>query len=81
MERVDRLRGSSDDNQRSRLDWLVSVALVGGKLTIWSEVDSGTEIELHIPGARAYVKSTRPFWYFGKRSAKETDEKETIERE
>jgi signal transduction histidine kinase len=55
--------------------------LVGGKLTIWSEVDSGTEIELHIPGARAYVKSTRPFWYFGKRSAKETDEKETIERE
>ena len=55
--------------------------LVGGKLTIWSEVDSGTEIELNIPGARAYVKSTRPFWYFGKRSAKETDEKETIERE
>jgi len=27
MERVDRLRGSSDDNQRSRSDWLVSVAL------------------------------------------------------
>src|SRR6201997_2022064 len=55
--------------------------LVGGKLTIWSEVDGGTEIELNIPGARAYVKSTRPFWYFGKRSATETDEKETIERE
>src|SRR5580765_7232164 len=27
MERVDRLRGSSDDNQRSRSDWLVSVAV------------------------------------------------------
>ena len=55
--------------------------LVGGKLTIWTELDSGTEIELTIPGARAYVKSTRPFWYFGKRSATETDEKEKIERE
>ena len=50
--------------------------LVGGKLTIWTELDSGTEIELNIPGARAYVKSARPFWYFGKRSSKETDEKE-----
>ena len=38
--------------------------LVGGKLTIWSEVDSGTEIELNIPGARAYGKPTRRFWYF-----------------
>src|SRR5215475_15156511 len=27
MERVDRLRGSSDDSQRSRPDWLVSVTL------------------------------------------------------
>ena len=55
--------------------------LVGGKLTIWTEVDSGTEIELIIPGAIAYVKSARRFWYFGKRSATETDKKETIQRE
>ena len=55
--------------------------LVGGKLAIWTELDGGTEIELNIPGARAYVKSTRPFWHFGKRSGKETDEKEPIERE
>jgi len=55
--------------------------LVGGKLTIWTELESGTEIELIIPGARTYVRSTRPFWYFGKRSATETDKKETIERE
>jgi signal transduction histidine kinase len=54
--------------------------LAGGKLTIWTELDSGTEIELIIPGAKAYVKSTRPFWRFGKRSATETDEKQTIER-
>ena len=55
--------------------------LIGGKLTIWSEVDSGTEIELIIPASRAYAKSTRRFWYFGKRSPEETDVKETIERE
>ena len=55
--------------------------IVGGKLTIWTELNSGSEIELIIPAARAYVKSARPFWYFGKRSATDTDEKETIERE
>ncbi len=55
--------------------------LVGGKLTIWSELDSGTEIELIIPASRAYGKSTRRFWYFGKRSAMDNDVKETIERE
>jgi signal transduction histidine kinase len=32
-------------------------ALVGGKLAIWSEVDSGTEIELSIPGSAAFAKS------------------------
>jgi signal transduction histidine kinase/ligand-binding sensor domain-containing protein len=55
--------------------------LVGGKLTIWSEVGSGTEIELIIPGSRAYAKSRRRFLYFGKRSATNTEVKETIERE
>ena len=55
--------------------------LVGGKLAIWTELDGGTEIELNIPGARAYVKSTPPFWQFGKRSQTETDEKEPLERE
>lgn len=29
--------------------------LIGGKLTVWSELDSGTEVELTIPAARAYV--------------------------
>ena len=55
--------------------------LVGGKLTIWSEVDSGTEIELIIPPSRAYAKSTRRFWYFGKGSGTDAEEKEMIERE
>jgi len=32
--------------------------LVGGKLVIWSELDSGTEAELTIPAAVAYAKSS-----------------------
>ena len=48
--------------------------LVDGKLTIWTELDNGTEIELIIPGTKAYVKSARPFWSFGKRSATEAGE-------
>ncbi|MBV8051354.1 MAG: hypothetical protein JOZ80_09210 [Acidobacteriaceae bacterium] len=55
--------------------------LVGGELTIWSEVDSGTEIELIIPASRAYAKPIRRFWYLGKRSRTEADVKETINRE
>jgi signal transduction histidine kinase len=55
--------------------------LVGGEVVIWTEMGGGTEIELTIPAARAYLKATRTFWHFGKRSATETDEKEPIERE
>jgi hypothetical protein len=29
--------------------------LMGGKLTVWSELDSGTEAELGIPANRAYT--------------------------
>ena len=31
--------------------------LTGGKLTVWSERDSGTEVELSIPGDHAYVRT------------------------
>ena len=37
--------------------------LIGGKLAIWSEVDSGTEIELRIPAAVAYVTKQRRSWW------------------
>jgi signal transduction histidine kinase len=36
--------------------------LLGGKLTVWSERDSGTEVELIIPAARAYTPSPGPRW-------------------
>ena len=51
--------------------------LVGGKLTIWSELHSGTEIELIIPASKAYTKSPRRFWFSQKLSQK-TDLKEKI---
>jgi signal transduction histidine kinase len=31
--------------------------LAGGKLSVWSQLNSGTEIELTIPAATAYLKS------------------------
>jgi hypothetical protein len=31
--------------------------LMGGKLAVWSELDSGTEVELTIPASHAYKTS------------------------
>jgi signal transduction histidine kinase len=53
--------------------------LVGGELAIWSEVDSGTEVELSIPASRAYTRSVRRFWFSEKLSKKDADAKEKIE--
>jgi ligand-binding sensor domain-containing protein/signal transduction histidine kinase len=50
--------------------------LVGGKLVVWSEVESGSEVELSIPAARAYIKSSRHLWQFRKFSKKETHRNE-----
>ena len=55
--------------------------LVGGQLTIWSEVDNGTEIELVIPASRAYAQPTQRLWKFGRRSPEHVDAKEMIHRE
>ena len=35
---------------------------IGGKLVIWSEVGAGTELELRIPAATAYVKTSKHSW-------------------
>ena len=32
--------------------------LIGGKLTVWSELDAGTEMDLSIPASRAYPTAT-----------------------
>jgi signal transduction histidine kinase/ligand-binding sensor domain-containing protein len=34
--------------------------LIGGKLDVWSELDSGTEVELRVPASLAYATSRSP---------------------
>ncbi len=36
---------------------------IGGTLTVWSELDSGTEVELTVPAAKAFKESGRPLWF------------------
>ena len=56
--------------------------LVGGKLAVWSKLDSGTEVELSIPASTAYANPARHrSWLFEKLSGKGTDFKETDVRE
>ena len=50
--------------------------LAGGTLAVWSEVDSGTEVELSIPASTAYTKSTRRSGLFPQLSEKDTNVKE-----
>jgi signal transduction histidine kinase len=51
--------------------------LMGGKLTVWSELDSGTEVELRIPASRAYEPFTarRRSWLAEKLSGNDTEAK------
>ncbi|MGA8672227.1 MAG: two-component regulator propeller domain-containing protein [Terracidiphilus sp.] len=53
--------------------------LMGGRLTIWTEVDGGTEIELFIPASKVYAKSHRRFWHVGKGSPTDTDVKARLD--
>jgi signal transduction histidine kinase/ligand-binding sensor domain-containing protein len=47
--------------------------LVRGKLTVWSAPDSGTEIELSVPAAHAYVASHSRSWFAEKFSGKDSE--------
>ena len=53
--------------------------LVGGELTIWSEVNSGTEVELSIPSSKAYTKPAPRFWSSARFSNKYKDVNERVE--
>jgi len=44
--------------------------LIGGKLTVWSELDSGTEVELSIPASRAYTAPDGQRSWLGEKFAK-----------
>jgi signal transduction histidine kinase len=52
--------------------------LVGGKMAVWSERDSGTEVELSIPASTAYATATHRLWWLAEKlSGKATDAKGT----
>ena len=36
--------------------------LMGAKLTVWSEVDAGTEVELRVPAGVAYATARKGYW-------------------
>ena len=40
-----------------------SAGLIGRKLVLWSEVASGTEVDLNIPASKAYTEFPRLFWF------------------
>jgi len=44
--------------------------IMGAKLTVWSEVDAGTEVELRIPASTAYATGRRDSWFSRKLAAK-----------
>jgi hypothetical protein len=45
--------------------------VMGGKLTVWSELGSGTEVELSITASRAYLRVTeRRSWFVEKLAGK-----------
>jgi signal transduction histidine kinase len=47
--------------------------LIGGKLTVWSEVDAGTEVELWVPASSAYTAGRRASWFSRKLIGKAKD--------
>jgi signal transduction histidine kinase len=56
--------------------------LAGGKLVVWSKLDSGTEVELSIPSSTAFATSyRRRSWLSEKFSAKRANGKETDGKE
>ena len=45
--------------------------LIGGKLTVWSEVEAGTEIELGLAASTAYTAGRRASWLSRKLAGKD----------
>ena len=44
--------------------------IIGGKLTLWSEVDAGTEIEVRVPAGTAYATDQKLSWLARKFTAR-----------
>jgi len=52
--------------------------IAGGKLKVWSELNSGTEVELTIPALRAYTQPPRSLRLLPKVSRKDKDKQEKV---
>jgi signal transduction histidine kinase/ligand-binding sensor domain-containing protein len=52
--------------------------IAGGKLTVWSEVGAGTEVELEIPAGTAYAKTPGRSWLLEKLTGKAKEMKSDI---
>jgi signal transduction histidine kinase/ligand-binding sensor domain-containing protein len=52
--------------------------IVGGKLKVWSELNSGTEVELSIPALRAYTQPPRSLRLLQKLSGKDKQRQERV---
>jgi signal transduction histidine kinase len=44
--------------------------IMGAKLTVWSEVDAGTEVEVRVPARNAYATTRRSSWFSQKFAGK-----------
>lgn len=53
--------------------------IVGGKLKVWSELQSGTEVELSIPASRAYTQPPRRLRLLQKLSGKDKHRQDKVE--
>ena len=51
--------------------------IIGGKLAVWSSIGEGTEVDLRIPGAKAYSGANGGPWWSGKLSRKEKEQGST----
>jgi len=54
--------------------------VVGGKLEIWSRIGEGTEVDLTIPGAKAYSGTHERPWWSAKLSRKGKEKDPTVEK-
>ena len=52
--------------------------IVGGKLKVWTELDSGTEVELSIPALRAYTQPPRSLRLLQKISGRDKQRQEKV---
>ena len=50
--------------------------LIDGRLEVWSDIGTGTEVELTIPAAKAYLTGPRRSWWSRKLSRKGADSEE-----